>query len=231
VEASWDWDWDKAETYFRKAIELEPNNATSHQWYAEFLWTLGRFDEAIEQIELAEELDPLALIIRSVKAWAYYFAGNMDRAIVESERAIELDPTFNGSYLILGNAKRYTGLYDEATEAYAHFYDTYMPGAGEGLRNAFARGGMEAVVRAVIDGLRQAGQADYVSPASIALQFASIGEADSAMVWLEKAYDARAYPVEFVAVAPAFEPIHDDPRFIDLLGRMNLDDVTPAYAR
>ena len=231
VEADWDWDWDKAEEYFRKAIEMEPNNASAHQWYAEFLAVHGRFDEAIEQIELARNLDPLAMIIGSVKAVIYHLAGESERAIAECERSIALDPGFNGVYIILGDASRFAGRHDRAAEAYAHFFSLWSPGADESIRNAYASGGIDAVVRIVIGGLRQASQSQYVSPATMGFYFASIGEADSAMVWLSKAYDERAFPIVKAAVSPYCEPISDDPRFIDLLKRMKLDDVKPAYAR
>jgi len=231
VEANWNWDWDKAQEYYRKSIELEPNNATSHQWYAEFLTVLGRFDEAMEQIELAQELDPLAMIIGSMKAWTYCFAGELDRAIAEGEQVIALDPSFSRAYLFLADAYRFAGRHDQAAEVYADYYGSFAPGADEGIRRAYASGGIDAVVHVVIGGLRQASQAQYVSPANIGFHFASIGETDSAMVWLDKAYNERAYPIEFAAVTPYCEPLRDDPRFIDLLKRLKLEDVKPAYAR
>jgi TolB-like protein/Flp pilus assembly protein TadD len=231
AEASWEWDWANAEEHFRKAIEVDPNNASARQWYAEHLCAMGRFEDALAQIEIALKLDPLAMIVAATKAWVYYYKYDVDRAIAECERVIAVDPDFHGVYDVLGHSSRLAGRHEQAAEALARFYETDAPGAGESIRNAYARGGMDAVVRVVIGGLKQASRAQYVSPASIAMYFASIGEADSAMVWLEKAYDERAYPIEWVAVSPYCEPIHDDPRFIDLLKRMKLEDVKPAYAR
>jgi TolB-like protein/tetratricopeptide (TPR) repeat protein len=228
---SWDWNWDKAEENYRKAIELEPNNATSHQWYANFLSAHGRFDEAIEQADLAEKLDPLATIIGLTKAEIYYISGELDRAIVECDRVIAMDSTFLGVYLLLGDASRYAGRNDQAAEAYAHYYGAIAPGADEGIRRTFASEGIDAVIRMVIGGTRQAGQFQYISPAHMGFLFASIGEADSAMVWLDKAYYERANPLASAAVSLHCEPIRDDPRFIDLLKRMKLENVKPSYAR
>jgi len=231
VEVSWRWDWDKGEQYYRKAIELEPNNASSHQWYAEFLSMLGRFDEAIDQIELARELDPLASIIGAVEAGIYCSAGDYSRSIQQCYAVIAMDSSFTSVYLNLGDASRYAGLDDQAAEAYARYYESVAPGAGTSIRRAFARGGIDAVVRVVIGGLRQASRSQYIAPAGMAFEFASIGEADSAMVWFKKAYDAHAYPIELCAVAPQCQPIRDDPRFRNLLERLKLQDVKPGYAR
>ena len=231
VEAQWNWDWGKAEEYYRKAIDLEPNNASSHQWYAEFLVSLGRFDEAFEHIELAQTIDPLAMIVGVVKAWIYTFGGEPDRAIAECERVIGLDSTFTGVHIVLGNACRHAGRDDSAVDAYARYYGSVAPGADEAIRAAYARGGIDAVMRMVIGGTRQVSKSRYISPATMGFLFASIGERDSAMVWLERAYENHAYPLETVAVHPDCELIRDDPRFINLLRRMKLENVKPTYAR
>lgn len=90
---------------------------------------------------------------------------------------------------------------------------------------------MDALVRATINGMKQASGTRYVSPTFCGFYFASIGEADSAMTWLDRAYRDRAYPLSLSAVALYCEPIHNDPRFIDLLRRMKLDHVKPSYAK
>jgi serine/threonine protein kinase/tetratricopeptide (TPR) repeat protein len=228
---NWDWNWDRAEKNYLKAIELEPNNATSHQWYADFLSTHGRFDEATEQIDLAQKLDPLAPIIGLTKAGIYSISGELDRAIVECNLVVAMDSTFLGVYLLLGDTSRYAGRGDQAAEAYAQYYEAVAPGAGESIRRAFASGGIDAVTRVVIGGTRQASRFQYISPATMGFLFASIGEADSAMVWLDKAYNERAHPLVSAAVSLHCEPIRDDPRFIDLLKRMKLENVKPSYTR
>jgi TolB-like protein/predicted Ser/Thr protein kinase len=231
VESEWNWDWDKAEEYFRKAIELEPNNASSHQWYAEFLSYQGRFDESLEQVALAQEIDPLSMIIRVVKAWIYTVMGEFDPAIAECERVIDLDPSFTGVYFYLGLAYRYDGQFDRAADAIARFYDSVHSGAKETIQDAYERGGIEAVVRAVIVGSRQKDRTEYVSPANVGFLFASIGEADSAMTWFERAYEQHAHPLEVAAVHPYCGPILDDPRFVDLLERMKLENVKRTRVR
>jgi hypothetical protein len=90
---------------------------------------------------------------------------------------------------------------------------------------------MDALMRAVIEGARQEMRKSYVSPTYMGLHFAAIGEADSAMAWFEKAYETHAYPLSLVAVNWDCKPIRNDPRFIDLLDRLGLEDVKPAYAR
>jgi TolB-like protein len=233
LEDTWQWDRNRAEEYYRKAIDLEPNNSSTHQWYAEFLCTQGRFDEALEQIEMARLIDPLAMVVRTVKAWIHYYMGDYDVAIAECERLIEQDPGFTGTYNVLADACRHAGRNDRAAVVYARYYEASVPGAGRSIENAYRSSGMDGVIRVVISGKRQvylAGE-QYISPSSIAINFASIGEADSAMVWFDRAYETRAFPITYIAVTPDCEPIHDDPRFIDLLQRVHLDHVTPAYVR
>jgi hypothetical protein len=105
------------------------------------------------------------------------------------------------------------------------------PTAEHSIRNAYASGGIDAVMQTVVGGMRAVGRTEYVSPAVMGYIFASLGETDSAMVYLERAYETRAYPLASVAVVAFCEPIRDDPRFIDLLERMKLDHVKPGYAR
>ena len=165
------------------------------------------------------------------KADIYFLSGELDRAIVECNRVIEMDSTFTGVYLMLGDASRFAGRNDQAAEAYARYYGAVSPGADESIRRTFASGGIDAVIRLVIGGTRQASRFQYISPGTMGFLFASIGEADSAMVWLDKAYNERANPLVNAAVSPHCEPIRDDPRFIDLLKRMKLENVMPSYTR
>jgi len=231
VEAEWRWDWDKADASYRKAIELEPSNASAHQWYAEFLIVEGRFDESLESIDLAIQIDPLSLIVGATKARIYWYKGDFDRSIAESEQVLVRDPDFGAAKIALANACQLAGQHDRAADMYARFYGASIPGAEENLRAAFDQGGMDAVVRVLINGSKQASRTQYVSPARIAFLFASIGEADSAMVWFERAYETRAFPVQLLTASPYSEPIRDDPRFVDLAKRMGLQGVNAAYLR
>jgi serine/threonine-protein kinase len=231
VAAEFEWEWAKAEDCYRKAIELEPNNANAHQWYAEFLSMQGRFDEALVEINTAVQIDPLALIVRAVKAWILGVRGDYDAAIAEAERVIELDPSFTGIYFYLAYACHYSGREERAADSYARYYAMSDPTAEHSIRDAYASGGIDAVMQTVVGGMRAVGRTEYVSPAVMGYIFASLGEADSAMVYLERAYETHAYPLASVAVVAFCEPIRDDPRFIDLLERMKLDHVKPGYAR
>jgi len=231
VASSWDWDWGKAEEDYRRAIDLEPNNASAHQWYAEFLLGQGRFDEALAQINQAAEIDPLSMIIKVVKGEIYGVQGDFARAVAQFESVTELAPDFVGVYNFLGNVYRFAGRNEEATEAYARYFESMKTGAGESIRKGYARGGMDEVVRVIINGTRQAGASRYISPTSMGMWFATIGQADSAMVWLDRAYRERDPALGGAAVSRNAEPIHNDPRFVDLLKRLRLDHVKPGYAR
>jgi TolB-like protein/tRNA A-37 threonylcarbamoyl transferase component Bud32 len=231
VESEYEWDWEKGEEYYRKAIELEPNNASAHQWYAEFLAGQGRFSEAVDEIELARQIDPLAMIMGAVEVWIYTLMEDFDHAIATAEQVLELDPTFTSVYYYLALACQYAGKGERAADAYARFYGRAHPTAEASIRKAYATGGMDAVTRTIIGGNRAQREKAYASPAVMGFLFASLGEADSAMVWLNRAYDIHAYPLSVAAVTISCKPIRDDPRFLDLLKRMKLDDVKPGYAR
>ena len=109
-----DWDWTKAEHEFRRAIELNPNYATAHQWYGEFLADMGRFDEGITEIERAQMLDPLSIIITSDVGKVYYIARRYEKAIEQFNRALELEPEFAQARGLLGLTYSAQGRYEPA---------------------------------------------------------------------------------------------------------------------
>jgi len=113
IVQNYDWDWQTSEREFRRAIELNPNYATAHQWYAEHLMWLGRFDEALRESERARELDPLSLIIAADKGAVLFFSRDYDRAIEEWRSVLEMDPGFVRAHLIRA-AYREKGMFPEA---------------------------------------------------------------------------------------------------------------------
>jgi serine/threonine-protein kinase len=231
VAADYDWKWDEADRYYRKAIDLEPNNESLHQWYAEFLTSQGRFDEALTELDLARQNDPLALVITLTRGWSLSVGGDFAGAIAEAERIAEIDPHFPGVDQLMAESLRGMGQHPRAAEYLGKMYEAQVPGAAASIMKGFERDGMAGAIHVIINGLKQASRSRYVSPAGIGFYFASIGEADSAMVWLQRGYQDRAYPMSTMAVSLYCKPIHDDPRFKDLLARMKLDHITPRYRR
>ncbi len=114
IKAAYDWDWPGAEREYRRAIELNPNYETAHQWYAEYLSGMGRHEEAIAEIRRAKEIDPLSLIINAVEAWVLYYAREYDQAIAQGQKVVEMDPHFAEVYEYLKRCYDQKGMYREA---------------------------------------------------------------------------------------------------------------------
>ena len=101
IAQNYDWDWQTAEKEYRRAIQLDPDYATAHQWYAECLGFQGRFDEAFAESERARKLDPLSLIIAADYAALLYFSRQYDRSIEEFRRVLEMEPNFPRAYVVI----------------------------------------------------------------------------------------------------------------------------------
>ena len=226
VAQEYEWDWEKAGGYYRKSLEIEPNNATFHQWYAEHLAQQGRFDEALAEIEVAKQLDPLALILRVVAGWIYMTANRPQESIAELEAIIEMDPAWPGTYLYIDLPYLMVGREKEAVDAMVHYVRlTDRAAVADSVAQAYATGGMAAYWNAVIDELKRTDR----SPGLIGFYFAYAGQPDSAMTYLERAAEERAFPIHVVAVTQWLRSMHGDPRLQALIERMKLEHVKPAY--
>jgi serine/threonine protein kinase/tetratricopeptide (TPR) repeat protein len=219
-----DWDWSGAENEFNRAIELNPGYAVAHHFYAECLAGMGRYNEALVEIRRAQELDPLSLIINSVVGWILYFGRQYDQAIAQFQRAIELDPNFWVAHWTLGRA--YEGK-EAFAEAVAEIQKAIELSAGSplslaALGHAYAVSGKRAEAQKVLDGLNESSEQRYVSPFGIAAIYAGLGEIDQAFQWLENAYQERSGWLIWLRADPVSDPLRSDPRFQDLMRRMNL---------
>ena len=132
---SYEWDWDGAEEYFRKALELRSNYATAHQWYHEYLTAMGRFEERVAHINKAKELDPLSLIIDTEAGWGMYFARQYDEAIRHLTETLETDDNFAVAYLILGMVFQQTQRFEEAIVEIEKAIDLHQGGPRNGPTN------------------------------------------------------------------------------------------------
>jgi tetratricopeptide (TPR) repeat protein len=215
----------RAEETYRRAIELNPNYATAHQWYAEYLMRLGRFDEALFEIDRALELDPLSLIINAVKGSIYYYARRYEDAIRACEATLELDSNFMLALVILMMSYADLEMYDEAFEVTNM---QFMVGRADvrimdSFENAYRKGGYDGVLRWHLDtGFRYTGQ-PYNEPFFIASAHARLGYGDSAFVWLEKTKEYGSFYILTINIDPVFDPFRSDPRFEKLLKEINLD--------
>ncbi len=219
-----EWDWAGAEKEFKRAIELDPNYATGHQWYGEFLISRGNLEQGAREIEKALQLDPLALIQGGMVSYAYYMERKYDLAIDQAQKTLELDPTYPRTYLRLGKALIQKSRYQEAITAFekgsqlSNSRPTYLANLGY----AYAMSGDKEKALKIAGELESKSKQIYVSPYNIALIYAGLGDQEQAFQWLEKAYEARDdWLSEQLSVDPVWDPIRSDWRYASLLRRMN----------
>ncbi len=226
VLATYDWDWAGAEKEYKRAIELNPQYATAHQWYGGWFEAKGQHNEAIAERKLALELDPLSLIINFELGLAFYYAHDYDSAIEQFQKTLELDPNPPPIRQFLPAAYEQKGMY---ADAIAGFKKATPLGAGSewsylmaGLGHVYAVSGQKDEARKVLDELKQLSGQQYVPATSIALVYAGLGEKDQAFVWLEKGLAERSFQMQWLKVEPRWDNLRSDPRFTDLVRRVGL---------
>jgi TolB-like protein/Tfp pilus assembly protein PilF len=219
-----DWHWYEAERAYRRAIELNPNYATAHHWYAMYLGAMGRFDEALEEIELAQELDPLSLPIGVGVGWQFFLTRQYHRAIEEYRKTLEMDPNFYMAHFLLGLAHEQESMFDEAIAAYqqAQALSKGHPLMIAAPGHAYAALGQRDEAQAVLDQLAQLAKRRYVSPYYIAAIYTGLGENERALAWLDQACESRSEGLIWLKVDPLFDSLRADARFADLLHRVGL---------
>jgi TolB-like protein len=223
----YDWDYAGALREIDRAIELNPNYATSHQWRAELLSAQGRHEEAIAEAKRALELDPLSSIINRILGDVYLQARRYDEAITQSRKAIEIEPNFPSAHLVLGRSYEAKGQYPEAVAEFIKMAEVSGPGARScgnpnEMHDAYANGGWNGYLRYVAENGMTKTTTGYRQAYGVAASLAELGEKDEAFAWLEKAYDERDYQLTLLKVSPEMDNLRSDPRFTDLLRRVGL---------
>lgn len=222
IAENYDYDWQTAEKEFQRAIELNPEYATTHQWYAEYLSWQGRFDEALAESERARQLDPVSLIIATDHGAVLYFARQYDRAAAQFRAVLDMDPNFGRAQGLIVYVYVEQGKFAEAVEELDH-----RPNPDDSLLTwgwkAFVYGrwghtGEAQHALSRVEELARHPQSDSTAP----LLFAYLGleRKDRAISLLQKAYLDHSNAVVGIKVAPYYDHLRTDPRFQDLLGRL-----------
>ena len=223
VHCYYDLDYPQAIREFQRAIELNPNYATAHQWYGSSgLAALGQFDDAVAEVKSAIALDPLSLVINTDLGNTYYRARRYDQAVDQMRKTLEMDPAFYYAHWNLGSALAAKGALKPAIEEYekarALNDDPSMLGL---LANAYAKSGNKAEALKIRDQLELVSKQRYVSGYSFALADLGLGNKEEALHWLEKAYGDRAGDaLRFIKVEPLLDPLRGDPRFEALVAKI-----------
>ncbi len=216
IKALYEWKWSAAEADLKRAIELNPNYPTAHHWYGAFLMTQSRLDEALEEASKAQTLDPLSPEITRLVGVVFLWKGQYDEAIEQLQRALELNPDHPGAHQILTWAYWEKGMHEEAI-AQSERLASLNPNVSitPVVLRSLASGNRAEAIAA----LRDSEQLPAWHKASL---YMHVGEEDLALEWLTQAVGKRDPQVAFIKSNPFFDPLHADPRFQDLLLRMNL---------
>ncbi|MGH9450841.1 MAG: winged helix-turn-helix domain-containing tetratricopeptide repeat protein [Terriglobia bacterium] len=232
----YDWDWTGAEAEFTRAIDLNPGFSTGHYWYAMFLTAMGRQQEAMTHIRRAEELDPVSPSTRLGGAWIFYHARRYDEAIQEDRAALALNTNSARAHYSLGWACVKIGSFQQA----ASEFKTGARLSGGDTQTLWAYGAyLDAVSGKREDSLKMLRllnaqrKPSRISPYVVAEIYAALGDRDRAFSSLETAYRERRWEMVYLEVDPDLDRVHTDPRFAELVRRMNLPphrQLAPAAA-
>jgi tetratricopeptide (TPR) repeat protein len=219
------WDWSVAEKEFKRSIELKPDYATAHQWYAiHYLTATGRLDEALQEMTKALELEPASLVMNTFMGATLYYAGQYDEAIAQCRRTIEMDPNFVVAHWHLGLAYEQKHVFDAAIEEFqtAISLSGGSPLMRAALGHAYAMSQKTYEANKVLDELNEFSKQQYVSPYEVAAIYVALGNNEQALQLLEKAYTEHSFHLANLNVSPQFESVRSNPRFQDVVRRVGL---------
>jgi TolB-like protein/Flp pilus assembly protein TadD len=225
--ALYDWDWAGSERHFKKALELDPNISYTYVAYgASYLYARGKTDEAVAALERAVALEPAAMIDNCILTTTYLYARKFDKALAQGRATYDLDPNFPFAPQWLGFALIANGKYDDAIALSRRVSPDAPFGwmASVVIGQAFASQGKKAEAEEQIAHLREVSKTRYVRPYLFASIYVALGQKDNAFAELERSFAERDCYLARIAVDPFMDPIRDDPRFKDLVRRMNLSE-------
>jgi TolB-like protein/Flp pilus assembly protein TadD len=219
-----DWHWVAAEREFKRALELNSNDAETHSMYSVYLSAMQRFEEAVTEARAAQELDPLSVSTNITVGWTLYCARQYDRAAEQCQKALELAPNSDGAHACLGYSYLGKGMYEQAI---VEFKKAFTFSGGDAVRavwlgRAYAEAGKETDARKVLSELHHLSKRTYVSPYFLATLHVALGDKKQAFAWLERAYAERDLYLAWLKMDQAVDPLRSEPRFQDLLQRVGL---------
>ena len=224
-----DWDWNGAEIAFRQAITLNPNEPQARAYYSHLLHILGRPKEAMIQIDRALALDPLNSLFQGLYAMDLMYARRFDDAIELLQAAVKTEPNNPVALATLRSAYHKKGMHKEALEVWkASFAARKDAEAEAALDRGYAEAGYSGALNRVAEMLVLRSRTSHVTPWQIGTLFTRAGKHDQALDWLEKAYEAHDPNMPYLSVDPIFDDLRDDPRFQDLLRKLNLPVLLAA---
>jgi len=222
VAMSYDWDLATGEKELRRAIELNPNDPTAHEWYCHLLIVEGRNPEALAEARLALDLDPVSPLFHTVLAETYYYGRSFDAAIEEAEQVVKLHPDFLLAQYWLGSAYREKKMYAQAVETfqYARLHSGDNPAMLMAYGHTQALAGNAKEASAALQKLQQLASTRFVPNLYPAAIHVGSGEFNEAFRYLDLAYQERIDRLVYLNVEPMADPLRSDPRFAKLMARV-----------
>ena len=221
----YDWDWQGAEKEYKRALELDPNNAETHQAFAHLLSNLGRHSEALAEIKRAKEIDPLNLRTNALEGQFLLHAGKTDEAIESLQKTIDLEPSFWMAHLFAASAYIEKGSFEKAVSEGSEA-KKFSPSQNWSIAfggYALAKSGKTAESQNILDELLKLSKTTYVPPYHIALIYNGLGETGKALDFLEKGFAEKDVRMVFLKVEPKWNNLRNEPRFIELMKKMNFE--------
>jgi len=217
--------WGEADQHFKRAIALNPNYATAHQWYGSYLAAAGRLDESIVQARTAHELEPFSLTIYSDFIRDLYYAGRLDEARKESLKLLELDKTFARAHYEAGLVLEEQGMLDDAIIEFRQALKKSPDNVAAltALGHAQALAGKRSEAEKVLVRLQELAKQQYVSPFQSAVVYAGLNDRKLALDWLEKSHEERFNWLPFIKVDPVFKNLRSEARFVELSKTLGLN--------
>ena len=222
----YDWNWAEAEREFRRAVELNPNDAQAYAGYSVFLGLMGRTEEALAAVQRAQQLDPVSATVSNLAAWSYAWAHRYDDALRRDRMTLELDPTFAAAHDEMARSYEAKGMWKEAVSEWMQAFTSRGMDAdtARGYQHAYETGGMKGFWRKWLEvdeeNLRHGGRPRLMEVARLSFL---IGDTNATFGWLEEAYKERdpGLPNLYFAADWAAD-LRSDPRYLDLARRIGL---------
>ncbi|MDQ3523178.1 MAG: tetratricopeptide repeat protein [Gemmatimonadota bacterium] len=218
-----EWDWQRAGREYQRAIELNPGYATAHQWYGMYLISLGRLDEALMELNTAQQLDPLSLAVNNDLGRALYYARRYDEAIEQYRKIIQLYPSSADAHLNLALTYAEKSVLESAIRELRTWANLSGDEPQALLGYTYAAAGRRDEALRILGELEERAKTARVSPVGMAVIHARLGNHDRAFALLEQAVQERSPFVLFLKVHPRLDPLRSDPRFTQLLRQVGLE--------
>ena len=219
----YEWNWDRARESLERAISLNPNYAPAHLWLAHYLAARAHFDQALQEVRLARDLDPLSPIIQTQVGWILKLAGRSPESIVEFRKALEMEPGYQWAMWQLGGALTFTGDYAGAIQVLQKALERDRTSSAlAALGEAYGLAGQPREAEKVLDELFALSRQRYVPPHCFVTVYCGLRDRDKVFKWLEKSYQERSNSLLWMGSLHDVDWLRSDPRFDNLLSRIGL---------